>query len=302
MAPDPLTIARRLTARGLVVIPVPRPDGRHDGKTPVLAWKRYQHERPTIADLEHWFTSAPMNLAVCTGHLSGVVVIDVDGDDGLAWAAESLPDTPWITTTAKGRHLWFQHPGGLVPNRVRLPGVPVDVRGDGGFVVAPGSQHRSGVWYHCTGDWTQPRSHLPLFNPAWLPTSFAPPERVTNKTLRCDGGFPAADKPMRGVPSHAMERLPAGIADPAAALELRLRRARAYLGAMPLPEIGQGSDNLTFVAACRLVRGFGLSATDAEWLLWDWCGHRPGWDRDWIAQKVRSACSPARKEPMGALL
>ena len=56
-------------------------------------------------------------------------------------------------------------------------------------------------------------------------------------------------------------------------------RAR-YLAAIPRPEIGAGSDVATLYAACRLVRGFALTRADAEALLWEWAGGRPGWTRD----------------------
>jgi hypothetical protein len=77
-------------------------------------------------------------------------------------------------------------------------------------------------------------------------------------------------------------------------------RARRYLAAIPAPEIGQGSDVATLSAACRLVRGFGLSPRDAEALLWDWAGSRPGWTRESIARKVAHA-QRYGTEPIGAL-
>jgi hypothetical protein len=77
-------------------------------------------------------------------------------------------------------------------------------------------------------------------------------------------------------------------------------RARRYLAAVPRPEIGAGSDKATLYAACKLVRGFNISAADAEALIWDWAGGRPGWTRDWIASKVASA-ERYGTEPIGAL-
>jgi hypothetical protein len=83
------------------------------------------------------------------------------------------------------------------------------------------------------------------------------------------------------------------------ATSLVVGRARAYLAAIPKPVIGQGSDAVTFYAACRLVRGFDLSAADAEALLWDWAGGRAGWTREWIAEKVDNA--QYGTEPIGVL-
>jgi hypothetical protein len=57
-----------------------------------------------------------------------------------------MPTTVECRTGGGGRHLYFAHPGGLIRNKVGLvPGV--DLRGDGGYVVAPPSVHSSGVRY-----------------------------------------------------------------------------------------------------------------------------------------------------------
>jgi hypothetical protein len=77
-------------------------------------------------------------------------------------------------------------------------------------------------------------------------------------------------------------------------------RANRYLAAIAPPEIGQGSDAAVLYAACRLVRGFGLAPSDAEMLLWEWAGGRPGWTREWIAEKVAHA-EQYGTEPVGAL-
>src|SRR5438270_6315968 len=88
------------------------------------------------------------NVAIATGKGSGVIVLDVDGDDGLASMRElvaqygALPKTPTVST-GKGMHLYFRHPGTAIKNAVALrPGL--DIRGDGGYVVAPPSVHPDG--------------------------------------------------------------------------------------------------------------------------------------------------------------
>jgi hypothetical protein len=87
---------------------------------------------------------------------------------------------------------------------------------------------------------------------------------------------------------------------PVRAADTVVERARRYLVAIPRPEIGFGSDRATLYAACRLVRGFGLDSLEAEALLWDWAGGRPGWSREWIAQKVAAAVRYGT-ESIGAL-
>jgi hypothetical protein len=175
-----LTTARRLLALGLSVIPVPRADGRRfDGKIPAIAWRIYQGRLPTDDELIVWFGSgAVMNLAIVTGAVSGVVVIDLDSPDALRYFTRRFPYTPWQTKTSKGWHLFYRHPGVLVRNRARIETgagkLAIDVRGDSGFVIAPGSIHASGATYEFAGDWSQPREALPRFWPGWLARSVSP--------------------------------------------------------------------------------------------------------------------------------
>src|SRR5829696_5442263 len=46
----------------------------------------------------------------------------------------------------RGLHLYFRHPGGELPTRIGL-GNGLDLKGDGGYVVAPPSKHPSGANY-----------------------------------------------------------------------------------------------------------------------------------------------------------
>jgi hypothetical protein len=278
MLSDPLTTARRLAALGLCVIPVPRPrpgvpaGTLGDGKVPARPWGPYQRRRPTDAELVAWFAGQPMNLAVVTGAISSIIVIDADDPLALRWCTTHLPYTPWQTQTARGYHLWYRYPSVHVGNRTRLElsegRLEIDVRGDGGYVIAPGSVHASGAAYQFCGQWTRPREDVPIFWPGWL-------ERR---------------------PPHSPTRSPR---PPRPTGEL-IERARRYLIAIPRPVIGYGSDVAVLSAACRLVRGFALSPAQAETLLWEWAGGRPGWTRDWIVTKVESA-ERYGTEPIGGL-
>jgi hypothetical protein len=276
-----LQLARALWDRGLSVIPVPRPEPNAragepgDGKVPAIAWRTYQGRQPTAAEIHGWFNATPQNLAVVTGAISGIVVVDADTPEALRWCVERLPYTPWQTQTARGFHLWYAHPGVRVPNRARIQTgtgrLAIDVRGDGGFVIAPGSLHASGVRYEQAGDWTVSRDQLPRFLPGWVEWRSLVSERLHS-------------------PAGARKYVTDAIA-----------RASRYLAAIPAPVIGQGSDAATLYAACRLVRGFALASDDAESLLWNWAGGRPGWTREWIHRKVRHA-ERYGTEPIGGLL
>ena len=99
--------------------------------------------------IRRWWEQWPRaNVGVVTGSASGVIVLDVDGPEGMQTlkALPSLPDT-CRTSTGAGAHYWFRHPGSsTVPTRTKLqPGL--DLKADGGYVVAPPSVHRSGSGY-----------------------------------------------------------------------------------------------------------------------------------------------------------
>jgi hypothetical protein len=136
-------------ARGWSVVPVePR------GKRPIVAWQEFQQRVAGADEIASWFRHWPhANVAIVTGAVSGLVVLDVDprhqGDrslEALLLAHGPLPPTPEARTGGGGRHLYFAHPGGTVRNRVGMaPGL--DLRGDGGCVVAPPSMHPSGRRY-----------------------------------------------------------------------------------------------------------------------------------------------------------
>lgn len=128
--------------------------GRSAGKHTLIDWKPYQTQRPTMEEIETWFTAWPeANIGVVTGALSGIVVVDVDPDHGgnvgiqdLIAEHGKLPDTPEVLTGGGGRHIYFRHPGVPIKNTVNLvPGV--DIRADGGLVVVPSSVHKSGKRY-----------------------------------------------------------------------------------------------------------------------------------------------------------
>lgn len=266
---DTQALALQMLGRGLSVIPVPLPGGRFDGKVPVIAWREFQERRATEVELRAWF-STPVNIAIVTGAVSGCVVIDADSPEALTWIRRRLPYTPWQTKTSKGFHLWYRHPGSRVGNRARIDTgdgrLALDVRGDGGYVIGPGSIHATGAVYEFAGDWSVSREALPRFWPGWL----ARPERQ------------AASSQHRPRPTgHVVER------------------ARRYLARIPQPEIGSGSDAATLYVAARLVRGFDIPESDAIDLLVEWAGHRPGWTREWIARKVHSAAKYGT-EPIGA--
>jgi hypothetical protein len=80
-------------------------------------------------------------LAMRTGAISDLVVMDIDPRNGGCLVPDLMPPTEAVATGGGGWHLLYRHPGGYIPSR-KLPGHPgVDVKADGGYVVAPPSVH-----------------------------------------------------------------------------------------------------------------------------------------------------------------
>lgn len=146
---DAHAAALAYAARGWSAIPIePR------GKRPLVPWLEFQQRTAAADEIDGWFRRWPdANVGLVTGRVSGLVVVDVDprhgGEASLQRASEEhgpLPRTVEAETGGGGRHLYFVDPGELVHNRVGiLPGI--DLRADGGCVVAPPSRHPCGRRY-----------------------------------------------------------------------------------------------------------------------------------------------------------
>lgn len=144
-------------------------------KTPLVTWEPFQRQAPSERDIHNWFRRWPTaNLGIVTGAVSGLVVLDVDvghgGEDSLNELERRhgrLPETVEAKTGGGGRHVYFKHPEESVRNRVAIA-LGLDIRGDGGYVVAPPSIHPSGnpyVWLPNHG----PLGSTPLAAmPDWL--------------------------------------------------------------------------------------------------------------------------------------
>jgi Bifunctional DNA primase/polymerase, N-terminal len=150
--PSPfLLTAQRLVACGCNVIPLQPRD-----KKPATNWKPLQSTRLVDRDWDEvdrylyswWGDGKDHGLGVVTGAVSEIVVVDVDSDEAREIVEQTCGWPRTVTAkTAKGWHLYFRHPGAGTRNGVRRGQVALDVRGDGGYVVAPPSVHPSGFEY-----------------------------------------------------------------------------------------------------------------------------------------------------------
>ena len=99
-----------------------------------------------------WWTANPnANVGIATGEPSGLIVIDVDGAQGetnLALYGDIVASVE--ASTGKGRHLCFARGAEAIRNSAGKLGAQLDVRGDGGYIVAAPSIHPSGAQYRWT--------------------------------------------------------------------------------------------------------------------------------------------------------
>jgi beta-phosphoglucomutase-like phosphatase (HAD superfamily) len=148
-------MARQYLEKGLSVIPLkPR------GKEPLVPWKQYQERLPTEEEIEKWFGSGKeANIGIVTGRVSrNLVVIDFDNEEEFKGFVEKLKNSrrglqiaisnTWIVKTGKGYHIYLRLPDAeLIPRtKVRLT-EGIDLKAEGGYVVAPPSVHPSGKRY-----------------------------------------------------------------------------------------------------------------------------------------------------------
>jgi|GEM_PF-2393850 len=138
-----LEFAKFYVSKGFSVIPLQSRD-----KIPALkSWKEYQKRYPTEDELQQWFGgNSENNIAIVTGAISKLAVLDFDNPEALAHFDENDLETPTVITN-KGIHAYYLMPEGLrnFQNRDDLPGI--DLRAEGGYVVAPPSIHPSGHQY-----------------------------------------------------------------------------------------------------------------------------------------------------------
>ncbi len=235
--------------------PIPQlaPHGVHDASS----------RRDTVA---RWWQLVPhANVGIRTGSQSGLVVLDVDGPAGrralhALVAAHALLQASWARTGGGGWHAYFAHPGGTVPSSAGRLGDRLDVRGEGGYVVAPPSRHwrgRAYRWIILPDDGPAPpggagqlppvpRWMLELSVPASAPGS--QPSRVWLRTSHAHAYAAAAVEREAHEVAHA----------PAGQRNYRLNRAAFRLGQL----VGAGLLDEA-VAALALVEA-GLAAGPGE--------------------------------------
>lgn len=181
-----LNVALELAKDGLAVFPA-----RAETKRPhVKDWPNVATTDPE--QLRDWWRRWPDAMpALPTGERNGFDVLDLDrkdDKDGFATlrAMGHDPDRlagPSLDTPTGGRHIYFRHTPGLRSSAGKI-GPGVDVRAEGGFVVAPGAINGKGAYGRLSG---------PLNDLAKWPAGLTPPPRAPRKSKGEKTGLPFAE-------------------------------------------------------------------------------------------------------------
>jgi hypothetical protein len=143
--------------------------GKQSGKHPRT---RHGHDDATtdIKKIKLWKWETA-NIGIATGGVSNLLVMDIDSRNGgnetfdrLQAELGELPPCPVVATGGGGRHLYLRYPGVPLGDQKSAPGI--NIKTDGGLVVAPPSKHFSGSVYKWE---VSPRKVPPPEMPAkWL--------------------------------------------------------------------------------------------------------------------------------------
>jgi hypothetical protein len=162
-----LPVALALAASGLPVFPCDQSTEKPRSKRPLVDnWPN----RATNAEngVRHYWATRPGAIVGVQLGKSGLVVLDLDvghadGKDGVAefeaildHYGGSLDGVPVVRTWSGGYHCYYRQPMGRAPLGNRegmLADSGINVRGAGGYVIAPGSVMDTGEYYECVAGW-----------------------------------------------------------------------------------------------------------------------------------------------------
>lgn len=178
---------------------------RTNDKRPAAEWNGCRTVLPSLGDIEAWDDKA--NLGIATGKLSRIAVVDCESRKDAEWFWNHKSRTPTVVRTRRGYHLYFRWVDGI-GNAAKVKdddGNPrYDVRGEGGYVVAPPSQIDGAEYEYCFSLRIVPQDELPAFDPAWLPKiSGTRCNGATSKIITNGVGYIGKIRAVSGQGGHA---------------------------------------------------------------------------------------------------
>jgi len=158
--PIPLSPWAYLYSLGFSLIPL-----APCGKKPLVKWSEFQTAKPDWSQIEQWQVEYPdANIGIVTGIVSGIFVVDFDSHEAFQEAQDRGLGAGVIAKSGRGYHVYYRHPEWTVKTTTEILD-HVDIRSDGGYIVAPPSVHESGSTY----DWVDdPTGIATAYMPDWL--------------------------------------------------------------------------------------------------------------------------------------
>ncbi|MDD5722653.1 MAG: bifunctional DNA primase/polymerase [Syntrophales bacterium] len=155
-----LEAALKYESMGYSVIPVAT------DKRPIVKWEPFQKVRADEKQIREWDREYPtMNIAIITGAISGLTVIDCDSQEAIKAFEEMTWKTfytPMQNTPRGGRHFVCKYAED-VRNKAAVID-HMDVRSEGGYIVVAPSRNRDGkpyAWVDGYEPWTLPPAPVP---------------------------------------------------------------------------------------------------------------------------------------------
>jgi hypothetical protein len=260
-----------------------KPDCGSQGKHPLVRHGSKDATTDPKQIWEWWQEWPTANVGIATGPESGLWVVGPDGRAGIEALdhlarqhPDGLPATPTAFTGSGGQHLFYRWPavGEKIPNRRNHRGLPIDVRGTGGYVVASPSMNANGSY-----SWGE------FFRPDKVPLAEAPAWLV--EWARGDG-----KESVRQATPPSPTRLAAAPSGPSV-----MERVLAYLRTIPGAVSEHGGHNGTYWPARGVVYGFDLGAEEGFRVLWD--HFNPRCVPPWLEKDLRHKCEDADTKPFG---
>lgn len=140
------------------------------------------------AQVKEWWKRWPdANIGIVCGKISDLVVLDVDPRNGGEDSLDELEDriggfahTACVRTGGDGMHYYYRYPGeDLIKNSSGALGNGLDIKTDGGFIVAPGSLHKTGKTYN----WLFDLDNIVLFPDKIIKELSSPHKNTSQKSL-----------------------------------------------------------------------------------------------------------------------
>lgn len=160
-----LDYAKQYALEGKKVFPC-----KPNGKTP-LTRNGFKDASSNIEDIKAWWESYPdANIGLATGRDNNLVVIDIDvkneaqgRESAVSLYASGVKfDTKIVSTPSGGWHYYCQYPNNVESLKSRVNVLPgIDIRADGGYVLAPGSEINGNKYHFRSSEKDKPVSEMP---------------------------------------------------------------------------------------------------------------------------------------------